>query len=79
MRIRPAQSPNNRGLATFVILLLLLVIVLLINANGHALNNLARDLQRIEQKQLRNSGVQPTNIVASPLTNSVPPPRKHER
>lgn len=71
MRIRPAQSPNNRGIATIVVVVLLVVMVLLIGANSHALNNLARDLRRIEAKQLRASVVAATNAVAKPATNSL--------
>jgi hypothetical protein len=81
MRIRLSQIKNRRGSACFVVLALLIIMIILLDANSVALHNLNRNLRRIEEKQLRRSGVNATNNAAIPLTNSwtnsINMPREH--
>ena len=79
MRIPPSPSANQRGSACLVVVVLLIVMVILMEANSRALHSLDRVLRRIEEKQLRRSGVNATNTVVIPATNAVNAPREHER
>jgi hypothetical protein len=66
-------SARPQGSAVIVVLVLIMIVGAILIANGRSLNNLRRNLHRIEQKQIRKFSVSTTNVVI--LTNSVTQPQ----
>ena len=55
-RPHPAARSGERGLATVIVLALLLLMMVFIASNSFTLATLKRDLNRVEQRQLRRYG-----------------------
>jgi hypothetical protein len=66
MKLDPKQPARQRGSAVIVVIVFLVVVGEIFLANSRSINDLQRNLRRIEQKQIKKFGVPTTNVVNAP-------------
>ena len=76
MRIQPdnferspgAPKRSEGGMATVLFIALLAIMLMLVTAESRALIHLHREVKLLEQQQLKRLNVQPTNAVATAIS-----------